>query len=114
MFVKYASFIYEPGATESPFYFNSDPKKAFSLSLDVKCDQQTHKKLMSPIMASISRKISNKKLTNFFKTKDFRTTSAKSDNPRSEFKRKLDIYVQNLKPHFTKLIDYVNNAVQHL
>jgi hypothetical protein len=28
----------------SRFFFNSDPKKALSLSLDVKCDQQTHKK----------------------------------------------------------------------
>jgi hypothetical protein len=39
---------------------NSGPKKALSLSLDVKCDQQTHKKMMPPIMASISRKSSNK------------------------------------------------------
>jgi hypothetical protein len=27
----------------SHFLFNSGPKKALSLSLDVKCDQQTHK-----------------------------------------------------------------------
>jgi hypothetical protein len=43
----------------SRFFLNSGPKKAFSLTLDVKCDQQTHKKVMSPIMASISRKLSN-------------------------------------------------------
>jgi hypothetical protein len=42
------------------FFFNSGPKKAFSLSLDVKCDQQNHKNMMPPIMASISRKSSNK------------------------------------------------------
>jgi hypothetical protein len=28
----------------SPVFFNSGPKKALFLSLDVKCDQQTHKK----------------------------------------------------------------------
>jgi hypothetical protein len=28
----------------SRFFFNSDPKNALSFSLDVKCDQQTHKK----------------------------------------------------------------------
>jgi hypothetical protein len=28
----------------SRFFFNSGPKKVLSLSLDVKCDQQTHKK----------------------------------------------------------------------
>jgi hypothetical protein len=28
----------------SRFFFNSGPKKALSLSLDVKCDQQTHKR----------------------------------------------------------------------
>jgi hypothetical protein len=44
----------------SRFSFNSGPKIALSLSLDVKCDQQTHKKMMSPIMASIPRKSSNK------------------------------------------------------
>ncbi len=43
-FVKYASFIYEPGATKLLFFFNSGPKKALSLSLHVKFDQQTHKK----------------------------------------------------------------------
>jgi hypothetical protein len=42
-FVKYASLIYEPGATKPCLFFNSSPKKAFSLSLDVKCDQKTHK-----------------------------------------------------------------------
>jgi hypothetical protein len=47
-FVNYASLIYEPGATKFSIFFNSDPKKVFSLSLDVKCDQQTHKKMMSP------------------------------------------------------------------
>ncbi len=34
-------------------FFNSDPKKVLSLSLNVKCDQQTHKKMMPPIMASM-------------------------------------------------------------
>jgi hypothetical protein len=29
----------------SCFFFNSGPKKTLSLSLDVKCDQQTHEKL---------------------------------------------------------------------
>jgi hypothetical protein len=28
----------------SPFFLNSGPKKVFSLSLNVKGDQQTHKK----------------------------------------------------------------------
>jgi hypothetical protein len=32
------------------------PKKALSLSLDVKCDLRTHKTMMPEIMASISRK----------------------------------------------------------
>jgi hypothetical protein len=32
------------GPPSSWFFFNSGPKKALSLSLDVKCDQQTHKK----------------------------------------------------------------------
>ncbi len=36
------------------------PKNALSLSLDVKCDQQTHLKIRPPVMASISRKASNK------------------------------------------------------
>jgi hypothetical protein len=31
-----------------------------SLPLDVKCDQQTHKKMMPPILASIRRKPFNK------------------------------------------------------
>ncbi len=44
----------------SRFFFNSGPKKVLSLSPNVKCDQQTHKRMMSPIMASISRKSSNK------------------------------------------------------
>jgi hypothetical protein len=39
---------------------------ALSLSLDVKCDQRTHKKIMPPIMASISRKSSNKVPTIIF------------------------------------------------
>ncbi len=43
-FVKYSSLIYEPGATKLSFFFNSGPKQAFSLLLDVKCDQQTHLK----------------------------------------------------------------------
>ncbi len=43
-FAKWACLIYEPGATKLLFFFNSCPKKALSLSLDVKCDQQTNKK----------------------------------------------------------------------
>ncbi len=59
-FVRYASLIYEPGATKLAFFFKSGPiRKVFSLSLDVKWDQQTHKKMMSPIMVSIWRKLSN-------------------------------------------------------
>ncbi len=38
----------------SHFFFNSGPKRTLSLSLDVKCDQQTHKKMMSLIMESWS------------------------------------------------------------
>jgi hypothetical protein len=60
IFVKYASLIYEPAAIKLLFFLNSGPKKALSLSLDVKCDQQTHKKMTSPIMASISIKSTNK------------------------------------------------------
>jgi hypothetical protein len=44
----------------SRFFFNSGPKKALFLSRDVKCDQRTHKKMIRPIMASISRKSSYK------------------------------------------------------
>jgi hypothetical protein len=44
----------------SRFFFSSGPKKVLSISLNVKCDQQTHKKVMSPIMASISGKLFNK------------------------------------------------------
>jgi hypothetical protein len=36
----------------SPFFFNSFPKKVLSLSLNVKGDQQSHKKMTPPIMAS--------------------------------------------------------------
>jgi hypothetical protein len=43
----------------SRFFFNSGPNKALSLSLGVNCGQQTHKKMMSQIMESISRKLSN-------------------------------------------------------
>jgi hypothetical protein len=43
-FVKYASLVYEPGATQLSFFFNSGPKKPLSLSPDVKCDQRSHKK----------------------------------------------------------------------
>jgi hypothetical protein len=32
------------GPPSSRFFFNSGPKTALSLSLDVKCDQQTRKK----------------------------------------------------------------------
>jgi hypothetical protein len=32
------------GPPSSRSFFNSGPKKALSLSLDVKCDQRTHKK----------------------------------------------------------------------
>jgi hypothetical protein len=54
--VRYAILIYEPGATKlSGFFFfsKSDPQEALLLSLDVKCDQETHENMMSPIMASI-------------------------------------------------------------
>jgi hypothetical protein len=60
-FVKYASLIYEPGATKLFFFLKQWRKDTLSLLLKVKCDQQhqTHKKLMSPIMTSISRKSSS-------------------------------------------------------
>jgi hypothetical protein len=57
---KVASLVYEPGTTKLSFFFNSGPKKVLSLSLNVKGDPQTHKKMMPPIMASISRKSSYK------------------------------------------------------
>jgi hypothetical protein len=41
----------------SRYFFNSGPKKAFSLSVDVKRDQQTHKNLMSPIVGINLKKI---------------------------------------------------------
>jgi hypothetical protein len=44
----------------SRFFFNSGPKKVLSLSPNVKGDQQTNNKMMPQIMASISRKSSNK------------------------------------------------------
>jgi hypothetical protein len=44
----------------SHFFFNSGPKMVLFLSLNVKGDQQTHNKMIPPIMASISRKSSNK------------------------------------------------------
>jgi hypothetical protein len=60
MFVKYASLVFEPGATKLSFFLQQWPQKgAFSLSLDVKCDQGTHKEMLPPIMASIFRKSSN-------------------------------------------------------
>ncbi len=60
-FVKYAaSVVYEPGATTPSFFLQQGPQKVLSLSPIVKCDQQTNKKMMSPIMASISGKLSNK------------------------------------------------------
>jgi hypothetical protein len=41
----YASLVHEPGATKLLFFFfKSGPKTVLSLSLNVKCDQQTHKK----------------------------------------------------------------------
>jgi hypothetical protein len=45
-FVKYASLIYEPGATKLLFFLKKWPKNVLSLLLLVKCDQQqqTHKK----------------------------------------------------------------------
>jgi hypothetical protein len=44
--------------TKLSFFFNSGPEKVLSLSLNVKGDPQTHKKVMPPITASISRKSS--------------------------------------------------------
>jgi hypothetical protein len=44
----------------SRFFFNSGPCLVLSLSLNVICDQQTHKKMMPSIMASISKESSNK------------------------------------------------------
>jgi hypothetical protein len=44
-------------------FFNSGPKNALSLSPDLKCDQQTHKNMMSSIMASISRTVSTNPIT---------------------------------------------------
>jgi hypothetical protein len=44
MFIKYESLVYEPGARKLSFFFNGGPKEVLSLSLSVKCDQQTHKK----------------------------------------------------------------------
>jgi hypothetical protein len=44
----------------SHFFFNSGPKTVLFLSLKVKGDQQTHNKIIPPIMAPISRKSSNK------------------------------------------------------
>jgi hypothetical protein len=42
-FVKYASFIYEPGATSKlSFFLQQWPQKG-TFSLVIKCDQQTHK-----------------------------------------------------------------------
>jgi hypothetical protein len=37
----------------SRFFFKSGAKKVLYLSLNVKCDQETHKKKMPPIMASL-------------------------------------------------------------
>jgi hypothetical protein len=56
-FVRYASLVYEPGATKLSFFLEKWPKKGV-LSLNVKGDQQTHKKMMPPVMSSISRKSS--------------------------------------------------------
>jgi Zn ribbon nucleic-acid-binding protein len=61
-FAKHASVLYEHGAMKISFFLQQWPKNALSLSHCVKCDQQqqTYKKMMSSIMASISRKSSNK------------------------------------------------------
>jgi hypothetical protein len=50
----------------SRFFLNSGPKKVLSLSLNVKCDQQTHEKMMPPIMGSISEKIIQQSPHNIF------------------------------------------------
>jgi hypothetical protein len=52
MFVKYASLVYEPGATKLSFFLQQWPQKG-AVSV-------TECKLWSAIMASISRKSSNK------------------------------------------------------
>jgi hypothetical protein len=50
-----------PVPQSSRFFFNSGPKKVqLSLSLNVKCDQQTHKKMMPPIYGINLKKKSNK------------------------------------------------------
>ncbi len=58
---KHASVVYEPGATKLSFFLQQWPKKR-PFSHCVKCNhqQQALKKMMSPIMASISRNSSNK------------------------------------------------------
>jgi hypothetical protein len=43
-FAKWVCLIYEPGATKLLFFLQQWPQKDAFLSLDVKCDQQTHKK----------------------------------------------------------------------
>jgi hypothetical protein len=53
------------GPPSSCFFFNSGPKKALSLSLDVKCDQQTHKKDASNYGINLEKIIQQSSHNNF-------------------------------------------------
>ncbi len=63
-YVMSASRMYEPGATKLLFFFfNSGLKNAFSLSLHVKCDQQTHKKHVSNYGINLKKIIQQSPIT---------------------------------------------------
>jgi hypothetical protein len=49
----------------SGFFFNSGPKKALFLSLDVECDQQTHKKNASNYSINLKKIIQQSSYNNF-------------------------------------------------
>jgi hypothetical protein len=55
--------VYELGATKLSFFFNSGPKKALSLSLAVKCDQQTHKNDVSNYGINLKINIQHSSIT---------------------------------------------------
>jgi hypothetical protein len=55
----------------SHFFFNSGPKTVLFLSLNVKGDQQTHNKMIPPIMASTGKKSIKQCFHNYLEKLDY-------------------------------------------
>jgi hypothetical protein len=93
-FLKYACLIHEPGATKLSFFLNSGLKKALSLSLDVKCDQQTHKKWCLQL---------------WHQSEDNYPTKSHNNSPMflaGEFPIRLKLFFAGFKGFFMGLLDY--------